>query len=319
MKPFIQLIHPKNWLVWLAMGLLRLLTLLPFRLQLFIGKQLGRLMYGLFPSRRRVVEINISLCFPEMSRQEQRVLVKQNFYSMGMMLPEIGLSWWSSDRRLKKFVEIEGLEHLQQAIEKGNGALLLGAHYSAMEIGARLLATQMDIPICVMYRPPKNAVVEMLIRRGRGRFVDTLLPRDDIRGLIKSLKQNKAVWYAPDQVYQDKGWEMVPFFGVPAATNLRTSRIVKLTKTQVISFYTQRKLDGSGYKLTLQAPFKDFPSGNDIVDATRIHQVFEDNIRKNPDQYFWIHKRFKNRNDLELDLYYQHKNYHGNNDKNKTQ
>ncbi|MBV1911237.1 MAG: LpxL/LpxP family Kdo(2)-lipid IV(A) lauroyl/palmitoleoyl acyltransferase [Kangiellaceae bacterium] len=307
MKQLIILLHPKNWLVWLAMLILRLVNLLPLRLQLLMGKELGRCLHLLVPSRRRIVAINIALCFPEMSADDQKALVEKHFYSIGMMLPEIGLSWWASDRRLAKLTEIEGLEFLEQAIEEGKGALLLGAHYSTLEISGHLLTSQTDLPVCSMYRPQKNAVVELLMRRGRASYLDKLISRRDIRGLLKSLKQNKAVWYAPDQAYQDKGYAMVPFFGVPAPTNTSTSRIAKLSKAAIIPFVSIRKSDGSGYKLTLKAPLKDFPTDDEIADATRVHQVFEENIRQQPDQYFWIHKRFKNRNNVELDQYVKKK------------
>jgi Kdo2-lipid IVA lauroyltransferase/acyltransferase len=307
MKPFIVLLHPKNWLVWFAMALLRLLVMLPLRLQLMIGRGFGRLLYRVAGARRRVVQINIALCFPKMSKQQQHLLVKQHFLSIGMMLPEIGLSWWASKRRISKFTEIEGLEHLDKAIAQGKGAILLGAHYSTLEIGLFLLTTQTDIPVCGMYRPHKNAVIELLMRRGRTRYLDKLIARDDIRGLIKSIKQNKAVWYAPDQSYQDKGYAMIPFFGIPASTNLSTSRIAKLSKTLVIPFVSVRKGDNSGYKLTIKPPLENFPSGNDTDDAVRVHQVFEEHIRQQPDQYFWIHKRFKNRNNKQFDQYLNYK------------
>lgn len=302
MKRFLIFLHPKNWFVWLAMGLLRLLVVLPLRVQLLIGRGFGRFFYRVASSRRRVVRINISLCFPELSEREQQSLVKKHFLSVGMMLPEIGLSWWASKRRIARLTEIEGFDNLEKAIEKGNGALLLGGHYSTLEIGL-FLATQTDIPICALYRPQKNAVIELLMRRGRTRYLDQLIARDGIRGLISCLKNNKAVWYAPDQSYQDKGYAMVPFFGVPASTNISTSRIVKLSKTTVIPYSFARKPDFSGYKLTLKPPLDNFPSGNEMDDATRINKLFEECISEHPDQYFWIHKRFKNRNNLEFDQY----------------
>ncbi len=306
MAQFLALIHPKNWLVWLAMGVLRLVTLLPLKAQFKLGSWFGGMLYKIAPSRRRVVEINIALCFPEKSPEQQQALVKQHFYSLGVMLPEMGLSWWASERRLSSLVEIEGLEFLVQALSQDRGVLLLGAHFTTLEIGLFLLSAETQMPICGMYRPHKNAVIEFFMRRGRERYLNELIPRDDIRGLIRSLKQNKLVWYAPDQVYQDKGWQMIPFFGVPASTNLSTSRIAKLSKASVIPFASYRKANGEGYKLVIKAPLSDFPSDDEIADATRMHQVFEESIRQQPAQYFWIHKRFKNRNDRSLDQYFLH-------------
>jgi len=286
-------IAPKHWPLWLGLGLLRLLNLLPFRWQLKLGRLLGRLMYRLAGSRRHVAATNLRLCFPELSDEERQQLLREHFHSMGIMVFELGLSWWASDKRLAALTEIEGLELLEQAMAQGKGALLLGAHYTTLDISGHLLATQTQLPIRSMYRPHENPVIEHVMRRGRESYLDSLIPRDDIRGLIRTLKQNKVVWYAPDQAYQGKGSALVPFFGIPAATNTGTSRIAKMSKTAVIPFISVRKADGSGYQLKLLPPLENFPSDDEIADATRIHHVFEEQIRKNKAQYFWVHKRFK--------------------------
>ncbi len=286
-------IHPKYWPIWLGLALLRLLTLLPFSLQLKLGGLLGTLMYHVGKSRRQVAATNLKLCFPELTDSERGSLLKEHFTSMGIMVFELGLSWWASNARLARLTEIEGMEHLEKAIEKGRGALLLGAHYTTLDISGHLLATQTDLPIRSMYRPHENPVIEYVMRRGRESYLDSLISRDDIRGLIRTLKENKIVWYAPDQQYEGKGSALVPFFGVEAPTNTGTSRIAKLSKTAVIPFVSIRKSDGSGYKLTLLPPLEDFPTDDEVADTTRIHQIFEAQIRRNKAQYFWVHKRFK--------------------------
>ena len=284
---------PQHWPLWLALGLLRLLSLLPFRSLLVMGSLVGGLMYRFARSRRRVAATNLKLCFPELSESERQVLLKEHFQSMGIMLFELALSWWGSDKRLASLTEIEGLDHLDTAVNKGNGALLLGAHYTTLDISGHLLATQTQLAIRSMYRPHENPVIEHVMRNGRESYLDSLIPRDDIRGLIRTLKQNKVVWYAPDQQYEGKGSQLVPFFGIEAPTNTGTSRIAKMSKTAVIPFVSVRKADGSGYKLSLQPALEGFPTTDEMADATRIHQVFEEQIRLNKAQYFWVHKRFK--------------------------
>lgn len=296
-------LHPKYWPLWLGLALLRLLNTLPFRLQLKLGKLLGGLLFRFATARRHVADVNLTLCFPELSEQERAALLREHFSAMGIMLFELGLSWWGSDKRLAALTEIEGLEHLDNAIKEGRGALLLGAHYTTLDISGHLLATQTNLTIRSMYRPHENPVIEYVMRRGRESYLDSLIARDDIRGLIRTLKQNKVVWYAPDQQYEGKGSALVPFFGIPAATNIGTSRIAKMSKTAVIPFVSVRKGDGSGYLLKLLPPLENFPSDDEIADATRIHQIFEAQIRENRAQYFWVHKRFKRKRSTEPDVY----------------
>ncbi len=294
---------PQHWPLWLALALLRLLNLLPFRLQLFLGKILGSLLLRISSARRHVAKTNIKLCFPELSDVERAVILHEHFHSMGIMLFELGLSWWSSDKRLAKLTEIEGLEHLDAAIERGKGALLLGAHYTTLDISGHLLATQTNIAIRSMYRQHENPVIEYVMRNGRESYLDSLIPRDDIRGLLRTLKQNKVVWYAPDQQYEGKGSALVPFFGIEAPTNTGTSRIAKMSKTAVIPFISIRKADGSGYSVKLLPPLENFPTDDEIADATRVNHVFEEHIRKNKAQYFWVHKRFKRKRIPGEDVY----------------
>jgi len=299
---------PKYWPVWLGLGVLRLLNLLPYRWQLSLGKGLGGLLRRVAKSRRHVVETNLRLCFPELDEAAREQLLRKHFESMGIMFFELGLGWWASHGRLKKLTTVEGLENLESALETGRGALLLGAHYTTMDISGRLLATQTHIPLRCMYRPHENPVLDYVIRRGRESYLDKSIPRDDIRGLVRTLRENKVVWYASDQAYQGKGYAMVPFFGVPAATNTGTSRIAKMSKTKVLPFVSIRQEDGSGYLLKILPPLEDFPSNDEVADATRIHQLMEAQIRQHPAQYFWVHRRFKLKRSREKDVYSQVKN-----------
>lgn len=280
--------------MWCGIGLLWLVTRLPYRWLLPIGAMTGRVLHFLAPRRRRIARVNIRLCFPELDEHQQRDLVRRHFETMGIMLMETGLSWWSKPQRLCPLSQIEGLEHLEAALARGRGVMLLGAHYTTLEISGPLLSCHVRQPVDSFYRQHENPVIEYVMRRGRERHLNSIVPRDSIRDLLRSLKQNHIIWYAPDQAYQGKGSALVPFFGVAASSNTGTSRIIKMSGAALLPYHSMRLPQG-GYRLRISAPLENFPSGDDIADTLRIHRIIEDNIRQCPEQYFWLHRRFKRR------------------------
>jgi len=220
---------------------------------------------------------------------------------MGISFLEVVSGWWLSDRRLKNRVEIYGLEHLQTALDQGNGVILLSAHFTCLEIGGRLLS--LYAPFHVMYRSHENPVIELAMRYNRDHHFEKAIPRDNVREMIKSLKQGKAVWYASDQNYGHKNSVFADFFDVPAATNTATSRLAKITGATVIPFFPIRNSSGTGYTLNLLPPLDHFPTDDPIVDASRINRLIADQIRKAPEQYLWVHRRFKDRPAGEKNVY----------------
>lgn len=264
---------------------------LPYGLQLFIGILLGKLMYLLMPRRRRIARINIGLCFPELGERERQALLRKSFKSLGIGIIELAMTWWGPKRRLQKLVQIEGLEHLQKALKKGKGALLLSAHFTTLEIGSRLITFYQ--PIAAMYRKYKNPLFGEILRRVRNNIFESAVLHSNVRGLVSCLKKNLPVWYAPDQNYQRRYCIFVPFFNIPTATITATSRIAKLSGTEVVPFFQERLPGTRGYKLRILPALKNFPSGDDVVDTTRINKLIEDEVRRLPEQYFWVHQRFK--------------------------
>lgn len=286
-----RFLKPRYWLLWSAFALIRLATLMPYRLQRCIGFTLGRLIQLVARRRRTITRVNIQQCFPDVSARERGRLERRHFESLGLGLIELGMLWWASSSRLRKLATIEGLENLKDARAAGNGVILLTAHFTTLEIGGALLT--LFAPTCAMYRPNRNPLLDWAIRAGRERHADYCIPRDDARGLLRSLKQGNTVWYAPDQGYRGKNGVTVPFFGIPAPTNPATARIARVSGAPVVPFFVER-LDGAqGYLIRLLPALKNFPTGNDEADTARVNAVLEQGIRQRPEQYLWSHDRFK--------------------------
>lgn len=284
---------PRYWPTWLAAGVLWCITRLPFAWQLAIGRLLGLCIYMFGPERRQVTRINLELCFPGLSAGENRKLVRAHLASLGIAIVEIALSWWGTERRLRRLVSISGLENLEAALRHGKGVLLLSAHFTTLEIGGRLLS--LYAPFHVLYRRHKNPVIEFLIQRSRTRLYENAIERGDLRTMIRSLRDNRPVWYAPDQDFGSDNSIFVPFFGVPAATLTATSRLAGATGARVVPFFQARLPGSRGYRLTLLPALEQFPGTSIEADTRRIVELIEDRVRENPEQYVWAHRRFKTR------------------------
>ncbi len=271
---------------------MRILAVLPFRVQLLIGKLIGHLFYRIARYRREIAQTNIRLCFPELSPQEQEKRVRDHFHSVGIAISETALSWWGSDKQLEKLLHIEGLEYLQAELQKGHGAILLGAHYTTLEISGFLLSLVQNV--AVTYQDLRNPLFNQVMINVRKRKFDPVISRHDIRSMIKILRANKVVWFATDQDSGIKNTLFIPFFNQLAATQTASSRMAKITKAPVLPFISTR-LDNSGYKITILPPIENFPSDDIEQDIIRTNQIIEAQIRKAPEQYLWIHRRFKTR------------------------
>jgi len=286
-----RFLGPKFWPIWLGLGIVRALNVLPLRAQLSLGRALGRLAYRFARRDRRIAQINIALCLPGLSPQERDELVREHFESLGCTLLETGLVWWASDARLRKLIQFEGEEHLQAALAAGRGALMLSAHFTTLEMGARALT--LLGPTSVMYLTPSNPLIAELSRRNREKHTVQAVTSEQIRELLGNLKDNLPVWYAPDQRYTGKNSEIVPFFGVPAASNVATSRLAKISRAPVLPYFPERRADNTGYVIVIHPPLQEFPSSDPVADTLRFHELIEDHARRNPAQYLWTYKRFK--------------------------
>lgn len=293
---------PRHWPTWLGLGLLRLLTLLPYRWQMGLGAGLGGLLHALMGRRRRVAEVNLTLTMPALSPAERDTLVREHFRNVGRALFESALSWWGSDERLQPMAEIEGLENLQRAAAQGHGVILLSAHFTCFELGARMLSAHH--PFQYIYKPQrKNPLFEGYTTRLRLKYFLRALPHKDLRGMARGLKQGLTCWYLPDQDFGHRNCVFAPFMGVPASTVTATSRLAAMTGARVVPFFPLRREDGRGYTLHLLPPLEGFPSDDELADATRVNAVMGEFVRKAPAQYLWIHKRFKSRPEGEASPY----------------
>ena len=277
-----------------------LLTRLPFRLQMSLGAKIGLLIYAYHKKRRHITEVNIRLCFPELNQAKQQQLIKEHFQSLGMTLFETGMAWWPK-KQFSGTVKIEGINHLQEHLKQGKGVLMLGAHFTTLDIGGYLLSRQQAF--CVIYREHKNPLFELVMNTARQRNFQEAIQRKELRKTIRLLKQGSAVWYAPDQNYGKDHSIFVPFFGIQTSTITTTMRIATLGNAIVIPYFTERLADRSGYRLQFLPALDNFPSGNDNTDATRINQIIEEKVREIPAQYLWTHRRFKTRPEGEKSFY----------------
>jgi len=269
----------------------RAVNILPLQKQLAIGRALGRLAYRVARRDRRIADINIGMCLPGLSKEERDELVREHFESLGCTLIETGLVWWASDERLRGMIQFVGEEHLQRALAKGKGVLMLSAHFTTLEMGARALT--LLGPTSVMYMVPSNPLIAELSRRNRERHTVQAVTSEQIRELLQNLKNNLPVWYAPDQRYTGKNSELVPFFDIPAASNVATSRLAKISGAPVLPYFPARRADNRGYVIVIHPPLRNFPSGDAVADTRRFHELIEDHARDYPAQYLWSYKRFK--------------------------
>lgn len=297
----IYLLHPRYWPTWLGLGILYFLTKLPYRFQLQIGKNLGYICYYLLKRFRKIAEINLKLCFPELSDLELKNLLKKQFQSLGMGLVESAMAWWMPDHRLDSLVHVQGLEHLQEAIAKKKGVLILSGHFTSLDICGRLFSS--IFPMHVVYREQKNQVIDKLLKQHRHFKWMQTIHRHAIRQIIKTLKQNKAIWYAADQDYGPTHSLFAPFFNISTATISTPSRYASRTGAQVVTLFYHRLPKGKGYQITIGPILENFAQGDDYQDTVSFNHLLEQAIRNHPEQYLWIHRRFKTRPQGDPSLY----------------
>jgi KDO2-lipid IV(A) lauroyltransferase len=282
---------PRHWPTWLGVGVLRLLCLLPLPWLIRLGEGLGWLFGRLAPGRRHITRVNLRACFPEQSAAAIERTVNAHFRALGAGVFEACLAWWASDARLRRHVDVVGIENLDRAMAGGHGVLLLTGHFTTLELGGRSINVA-GRRVHGMYRPIKNGLMNYLVHHWRN-FAGGLpaLPREELRALVRALRAGRAVWYGPDQTLDRREGVFVPFFGVPVLMITATSRLAQLGRARVVHFFPQRI--GTRYRVTVLPHLEDFPSGDDTADAARVIHAIEDGVRRAPEQYFWVHRRFK--------------------------
>lgn len=286
--------NPRYWPLLLLYGLLRSLILLPYRIQMKIGMSIGWFLF-LFPSRRRhIIETNLRRCFPELSNQARQQLALKNFKAMFMCVFETALAFFTPNKKLQPLAHVTGMENLERALAKGKGVILLSGHFTTSDIAVRLLNQHLEKPAYIMYRRHNNSLMEFIMGGGRKRHCEKTIGKKEIVSLFKSLKDNRIVFYTPDQNAGSRG-TFVPFFGILASTFDVTARIVGKSGACIVPFVYGRREDGTGYDLQLLPMLTDFPSDDLTADIARINQIIESAARQYPAQYFWAHQRFRSR------------------------
>ena len=277
--------------MWLGLGLLRVVCWLPHGGLLAVGRLLGWITFHLAGTRGAIVKRNLRLCFPDMSDEERETLARRHFEALGISLMETGLGRWASDEHLAGLTTIDGVEHVLDAVNAGRGVILLSAHFTTLELSGRVLKLHIP-PFDAVYRKNRSKFITEVLRTGRERSAAETIEKNDIKTMVRSLRQGRVVWYAPDQSYRRKGAEVIPFFGVPSMHTTATSSLARLGKAVTIPYFPQRLANGR-YRLRILEPLKDFPSDDLVADTKQYVGVLEEHIRRCPEQYFWIHRKFK--------------------------
>jgi len=293
---------PRYWPVWCLWLWLRSSVYLPFRWQIVIGKRFGRFLKLVLWESRRTARRNLEICFPKLTNTERARLLDQHFEALGSSLAEMALAWFAPIERLRTLVRVEGRENLERANKEGNGVILYAAHFTCLEIQVAMLE-ELSPGYCAMYRPQKNAMVDTMIRRGRHRAAKNLIPKNDVRALVRSLRNNATVVYLPDHIYVGSNSELLPFFGEPAVTNTATSKLARISGATVLAYFSRRLADDSGYVVTIAPPLSNFPSDDLIDDTRRLVAQLENHVRIAPEQYLWTYRRFKGRPPTYSDIY----------------
>lgn len=288
------LLAPRHWPIWIGFGCWFLIAQLPYSWQMNMARWLMPLL-NLNKKRVAMARTNLQLCFPGKSEKEIEELLRKNMESTAMAVFETGIAFFWSKRRLRNLFTISGVEHIEQAQAEGQGAMLLSLHLTTLDIGSAMLGIHVNYD--GMYTPHKNPVFDYVqkIRREAYAPGGIAFARDNVRAMISQLRKGRMIWYAPDRDMGEKVSVFVPFFGVPAATVTATAQFARLGRAKIIPFSQYRLDDNKGYQVVIHPPFENYPTGDELVDARRINEYFEQEIMKVPEQYLWAQPRFKTR------------------------
>ena len=289
-------LDPRNWPTAIMLVTFRIIhKLFPHPVKLRLCHVGGRLMYRFVHGLRNVMRVNLSICYPDMPPDEREQLVKRNFEQWAISFLEIATSWWSKPEDMPDNITFVGSEHLDQALAADKGVILLGAHFSTLELGSMLVRKHIgqDRPMHIVYRTQKNALFNAHMLRGRLRHVTSCVHSKEGRKIVKLVRSKALLWFAPDHDHGPKNAVFAPFFGHPAATLTTTSTLVEISGAAAILMATYRNEKDGGYTVHFYRPLEDFPSKDPLQDATRINQLIEKAVAVAPEQYMWAHRRFK--------------------------
>jgi len=299
----LNLFAPKHWGTWFGIFILRCFSFLPHSWMKKLSVILGNTFYNVAKKRTHIIETNIKLCFPEKTQAEQQELSHKAFISTVMAIFETSLTWWGSRKRFMKLHKVAGMEHLTNASAKGKGVILLASHFTTLEISGAFLNSHID-NLKVVYKRSNNPLFEYFIQHKREqKCCSGLIKHKSLREMVRSVKKGNVVSFSPDQDFGLKDSIFAPFMGIMTSTLLSTQRLAKLTGAPVVPYYAARLNDQSGYEIRFSPALENFPSDDNLRDATMINQAIEEQVLQSPEQYLWAHRRFKTRPEGEKDVY----------------
>ena len=278
---------------------MRIGVFIPFNFQVLIGKTIGKLLYPFMHRLRSTAYSNISHCFPDKKQNQVNLLVKRHFEAIGVSFFETANAYYGSDKKIKKLLTITNENFFQDALKEEGGIILLCSHFMPLMLGSRALL--INHTIANIYRPQNNKLFDRIMVKGYKKNGAVMIKSTDTRSIIKAINNSLPIWYAPDQDLGKNNSVFAPFFGIQTATASATARLAKNNNTRVIpySFIRTKK----GYTMSFEKPIANYPSNDPIQDATSVNQILEKQIVKSPEQYLWIHRRFKTRPNDEKNFY----------------
>ena len=295
----IEFIHPKFYPTWILILLMRIGVFIPFQFQVILGKAIGKLIYPFMKKLRETAYSNISNCFPEKKQPQVTLLVKQHFDAIGISLFETANAYYGSDRKIEKLLSINNKHFFSDALKDEGGIILLCSHFMPLMLGSRALL--LENTIANVYRPQNNKLFDKVMVKGYTKNGAVMIKSKDTRSILKAIKNSLPIWYAPDQDLGINNSVFAPLFGIETATASATARLAKNNNTRVIPYSFIRTKHG--YEMSFDKPIKNYPSNDPIKDATTTNKILENQIIKAPEQYLWIHRRFKTRPDGQENFY----------------
>ncbi len=287
-------LSPRYWLLWLLFALLRLLVLLPLPLQHRVGRVLGRQFYRRNSKRRRIARINIDLCFPELAEEEKESLILRHFEAYGASIFDLALCWWASSARLDRLINVQGFERYQALIDQGRNVIFVTGHTLTLDLCGDYLSRYKSG--VTMFKPLKNPLLNWMIYRSRARHGNRVVSREDgMRPLIRNLRRGYTAFFIPDEDFGARASVFAPFFGVQSWTVTSLSMMARLGDAVVLPVFMHSLPGGRGYELYIEPALENYPSGDEVVDASTMNSAIEKGIRRMPEMYAWTFKLFKTR------------------------